>query len=207
LSLSQAISRRFRCLPTFQSQLFVPMDSNFTPMAAVRSCRFLELGESVPGRFYARCALGTARERRAWLSELDPEKLASLRHFRQRLSLAVGKSADQLWVLKSDQLKAHRAANSELERDLTRRLAAAAVQVEAVIGAFLMAKQETMRELGMPMTQTQELIHVLVEFMVLNQHGASGPVPIPPEILKPFPPELRRMFLPYEEGAAGPKSE
>src|SRR5258706_12926924 len=57
----------FHDCPSYRSARLMPFDSRYRPLKPERTCQHLEVGAATPpGRFYARCAVGTAADRQHW---------------------------------------------------------------------------------------------------------------------------------------------
>jgi hypothetical protein len=173
-------------------------------MAAIRSCGFLEGGQTETGHFYACCRLGDAQARLDWLKRLDPERLALLKTFRQALSMAVADAAEHLWALKGRQLHARRSLDLDDERKASAELDKGARDFEKVVETFLDGNAGPMARLGLPREDTSRLIRELLDDMVMRRSADTGPVPVSAELLSRFPPEVRAIFQPYEASRPEP---
>ena len=174
----------FRECPAYRSSRLVPFDSRYRPLRPERTCQHLEVGASATaGRFYARCAVGTAEERRRWA---DPERerlVAEAEAFTAIVEERLGGLTEQLWAAKARQLSAFESgaggaqATAELEEMAQRFL----VEMEAL----LRAETERLERLNLPLETCVELFREILARWV-PQRSAETPR-VPDELVERFP--------------------
>jgi len=104
------------------------------------------------GRFYARCALGDAQERRNWLAAVSPARLDRMRDLQEEFDRFAAPHRERLLAAKADVLRdpANRTLRRSLEQQLTGFL-------ESVTG-FLTERAARFQEVGLPVAQLYPLI-------------------------------------------------
>ncbi len=175
----------FRDCPAYRSAQLMPFDSRYRPLKPERTCQHLEVGNAaVAGRYYARCAVGTAEDRRRWA---DPERealVAEAEALTAAIEERMGGLTAELWAAKARQLAAMEhggsgaaAATAELE-DASRRYLA---DIETV----LVAEQARLDRLNLPLDTCMELFREVLARWV-RQRSAEQPA-IPDELVERFP--------------------
>jgi hypothetical protein len=176
----------FRDCPAYRSTRLVALDSRYRPLRPERTCNHLEVGtRDTLGRFYARCAVGTAEDRRRWA---DPEREAQVAE-----AAAVGAAmeqstaalVDRLWESKGRQLRAMSDGDpAELEA-ATRELRLHARQALQAIDAVMHQEAERLARLNLPVDTTMEFLTAVVERFV--EQRSAEPPSYPDEWVERFP--------------------
>ncbi|HXA29794.1 MAG TPA: hypothetical protein VN193_13730 [Candidatus Angelobacter sp.] len=177
----------FRDCPAYRSARLMPFDSRYRPLKPERTCQHLEVGiTSAAGRYYARCAVGTAEDRHHWR---DPERerlVAEAEALSEVMEVRMGVQTETLWLLKARQLQAFdsasggggaEAATGELERACRRFL----VDFEALMEE----EMERLDRLNLPLATVVELIREIL-LRWIPQRSAEQPG-IPDELVERFP--------------------
>ena len=177
----------FRDCPAYRSSRLMPFDSRYRPLKPERTCQHLQVGSTqVAGRYYARCAVGTAADRQHWT---DPERerlLAEVEALSEVIELRTGALTVALWAAKARQLQAMdnpsaggsaEAATAELEQMAGRYL----VEIEAVFEDEI----ERLKRLDLPLDTCMELFRELLQRWVPQRSGESPA--IPDELVERFP--------------------
>ena len=175
----------FRDCPAYRSARLVPLDSRHRPLRPERTCVHLEVGSSRAGRFYARCAAGTAADRALWA---DPERERALSDAEAITVAMEGRTAplvDRLWAAKGRQLRAIE-DHDGLARDR------AVAEQQAVVADFmgeievvLVEQRDRLDRLKLPLGTTLEFLRTLLDQFV-TQSNADTPT-IPDEWVERFP--------------------
>jgi hypothetical protein len=165
----------------------MPFDSRYRPLKPERTCQHLEVGStSAPGRYYARCAVGTAEDRLRWR---DPERerlVAEAEALTAVMEERMGAQTEELWRLKARQLHAldspstgasAGAATAELERFSRRYL----VEFEAA----LEDEMDRLDRLNLPLDTVVELVREIFQRWI-PQRSAETPA-VPDELVERFP--------------------
>jgi len=118
--------------------------------------------------------------------------------------VAVAEAAEHLWALKGRQLHARRSFDPDAEGKSTAELEMGAREFEKVLETFLDGNREAMAKLGLPREDTGRLLRALLDDMALRRSADTGPVPVSPELLSRFPPEVRAIFQPCEASRPEP---
>lgn len=165
----------------------MPLDSRYRPLQPERTCPHLEVGSTgVAGRFYARCAVGTAEDRERWR---DPERerlLAEVEALTAIMEVRLGDATASLWTAKARQLQALNSptpsgaaelVTAELEREVSRFL----VEIEAVFRD----ENERLERLNLPLDTCMELLRELFQRWVTQRSTEN--LGIPDELVERFP--------------------
>jgi hypothetical protein len=177
----------FRDCVAYRSARLMPFDSRYRPLKPERTCQHLEVGSAgVAGRYYARCAVGTAADRERWA---DPERerlLAEAEGLTRVIEERLGGLTEELWAAKARQLQALEspstgadadAATAGLER-LCRRFL---VEIEAVFED----EAERLERLHLPLDTCMDLFRELLTRWVA-QRSTESPT-VPDELVERFP--------------------
>lgn len=176
----------FRDCPAYRSARLVPLDSRHRPLRAERTCQHLEVGNAgQAGRFYARCAVGTAADRARWADPGRERALSDAQAITDAMEERTAALVDRLWAAKGRQMAAAE------ERDALGRDRAVGEQ-QAVVAEFMRAVEVVLTEQGdrlarldLPMGTTLEFLRTLLDQFVA-QAGAGTP-DIPDEWVERFP--------------------
>jgi anti-anti-sigma regulatory factor len=144
----------FEACPAFHAVTYVVADSTENPIGSVVSCRHL-VGGSLPntrGRYYARCALGPATDRRGWVQRIGAERLSKVRALQTEFDIFSRPYREELMRARAE---AARARSSDAERRLERTMSDF---LEAVAG-FLAEHEERFREVALPIGPLKHLLH------------------------------------------------
>lgn len=179
----------------FQPVRFIPLSSDYRPLAPVRTCRHL-VSRRAPGewgRWYGACALGDAAARRAWVAAVEPSRLGAIARLRGEMADINAPFIDQLWLLKGEQLEARSA-----QRDPSlyeQRMHDVGEQFVAQTGDFLRARRETLAEIDITVDAILYLLRVSVDHLITRTTGDVR-WEIPEEALARFSPQVRLFFRP-----------
>jgi hypothetical protein len=165
----------------------MPFDSRYRPLKPERTCQHLEVGQAkAAGRYYARCAVGTAADRARWTDPEREQLVAVAEQLTGIVEERMGARTEQLWAAKARQLSALEssagtgnaaAATAELEEVVQRYL----VEIEAL----LTAESALLERLNLPLATCMELFRELLARWV-PQRSAENPR-IPDELVERFP--------------------
>jgi hypothetical protein len=178
----------FHDCPAYRSQRLLPLDSRYRPLAPERTCQHLEVGTrtTAPGRFYGRCAVGTAEDRKGWA---DPERerlLAEVEALQEVMEERMGQLTQQLITAKGAQLAAFSTPGQG------RGVEAATAEVHRLARAYMVGiealceeEAERLQRLNLPLDTLMELFRVVFDRWV-TQRSMETPV-IPDELVERFP--------------------
>lgn len=162
----------------------MPFDSRYRPLKPERTCQHLEVGAAqAAGRYYARCAVGSAADRERWA---DPERerlLAVAEELSRVVEERLGTLTEELWAAKARQLAAFEnaggaaAATAELEQVTQRFL----VDIEVL----LVAERARMEQLNLPVATCMQLFREVLARWI-QQRSAEAPR-VPDELVERFP--------------------
>jgi anti-anti-sigma regulatory factor len=144
----------FQGCPAFQAVTYVVADSTNQPIGSVVSCRHLVSG-STPGRqgrYYARCALGTAADRRAWADRVGPERLSKVRVLQSEFDFFSRPYREQLMHLKAEVAQAR-------SDEATRRLERTMADFLKAVDVFLLENEGRFREIALPIGPLKHLLY------------------------------------------------
>jgi hypothetical protein len=96
------------CCATFQAATFTVADLRHQPLRTTLTCAHLTVGNGVNngGRFYPRCALGSADERLRWLATVGTARLEVVRSLEEVFEAEMAVRRDQLLDAKVGVLEA-----------------------------------------------------------------------------------------------------
>jgi hypothetical protein len=163
------------------------LDSRYRPLKPERTCQHLDVGSTaVAGRYYGRCAVGTAADRQRWAGPDREQQLAEAEALTAAIEARMGGLTEQLWAAKARQLQAFDhggdAAEAELATATLERLARSyLVDVEALF------REERARldRLNLPLDTCMELFTEILARWI-TQRSAETPT-IPDELVERFP--------------------
>jgi hypothetical protein len=177
----------FRDCPAYRYARLMPLDSRYRPLQPERTCQHLQVGSAATaGRYYARCAVGTAEDRARWG---DPERerlLAEAEALTAIMEARLGDATQELWAAKARQLQALNSpspsghaevATAELERAVRRYL----VGIEAVFEDEI----ARLERLNLPLDTCMELLRELLQRWIPQRSAET--LPIPDELVERFP--------------------
>lgn len=175
----------FRDCPAYRSARLLPFDSRYRPLKPERTCQHLEVGATqAAGRYYARCAVGTAADRQRWA---DPERerlLAVAEGLSRVVEERLGALTEELWTAKARQLAAFEGSGGDA--------AAATADLEAVARRFLVGIEallteeiDRLEQLNLPVATCMELFREIFARWV-PQRSAETPR-VPDELVERFP--------------------
>jgi hypothetical protein len=144
----------FEGCPAFQAVTYVVADSTNQPIGTVASCRHLLSGSSPgrQGRYYARCALGTAADRKAWAGRVGPERLSKVRALQAEFDLFSRPYREQMMQLKAEVAEVS-------ADDAERRLERAMADFLKAVDGFLADNEDRFREIALPVGPLKHLLH------------------------------------------------
>ncbi len=177
----------FHDCPAYRSLRLLPLDSRYRPLQPERTCQHLEVGSAhVAGRFYARCAVGTAADRQGWA---DPERerlLAEAEALTEVLDARTGRLTEELVAAKANQLRALSTP------DEGRSASAATVELEGAIARYMVEvrallddEADRLERLHLPRESLLALFDEIFARWV-RQRSMETP-PIPDEVVERFP--------------------
>jgi hypothetical protein len=178
--------------PAYRPSEYVALDTQYQPLPAVWTCRHLQVGV-MPGMassHYARCRLGTAQQRQAWVAGLLADRVAALRDISREISLVVKPQLKDLWGAKGRQL------SSVFDPRATGELQRAVDEIFSLIETFLDENQDRMTRLGLPPEATRALIREALAEWVRSPTPEASAFDLSDEALVRFPPEIRDFLRP-----------
>lgn len=184
----------FDACPAYQQTQFVPLDTQYRTLDSIWTCSNLDLGRitGAPWRHFARCRIGDAQARRAWVRNVREDRLAVARGMQRAMAPLMAERVTELWALKGRQLAAptgsedHAAATAELLRRGNDFLTA--------IEGFFEDNAGDMRRLDLPIDATVDLFREIV-YRWVDQPNAEIPQ-INEAALSRFPEEARALLMP-----------
>ena len=164
----------------------MPFDSRYRPLKPERTCQHLEVGAATPpGRFYARCAVGTAADRQHWRDPAREQLLAEAEALTTVVEERLGARTEELWVLKARQLQAMEEAGAGSAAEATWELEQATRRFMVDIEAVLREQADRLDRLDLPLDTCMELFREIFLRWV-PQRSAETPT-IPDELVERFP--------------------
>jgi anti-anti-sigma regulatory factor len=142
----------FTACPTFQAVGFIAADSMNQPLGERVTCRHLTTGKGTAGRFYPRCALGSASQRLRWLMAVTPARLEVMRVLQEEFDQHTLPQRSELFRAKAA------AAEAPQDRHLAEQLQ---TMVQAFItdaSAFLAEREQRYREVGLSVSDLVVLL-------------------------------------------------
>jgi len=175
----------FRDCPAYRSARLLPFDSRYRPLKPERTCQHLEVGAArAAGRYYARCAVGTAADRQRWADPEREELLAVAEGLSRVVEERLGGLTEELWTAKARQLRAFEGGGGDA--------AAATAELEAVARRFLVdievllnTESDRLERLNLPVATCMELFREILARWV-PQRSAETPR-VPDELVERFP--------------------
>lgn len=176
----------FRDCPAYRSARLMPFDSRYRPLKPERTCQHLEVGSrSAAGRYYARCAVGTAEDRQHWR---DPERerlVAEAEELSEVMELRMGAQTEALWLLKARQLQAMESPNGGGAEAATVELERACRSYLVDFEALMEEEMERLDRLNLPLATVVELIREILLRWIPQRSGEQPS--IPDELVERFP--------------------
>ena len=176
----------FHECPAYRSARLMPLDSRYRPLKPERTCQHLEVGAATAaGRFYARCAVGTAADRQRWRDPDREQLLAESEALTAVIEERLGTRTEELWVLKARQLQAMEGAGTSSAAEATWELEQATRRFMVDIEAVLRDEADRLDRLNLPLDTCMELFREIFLRWV-PQRSAETPT-IPDELVERFP--------------------
>jgi hypothetical protein len=176
----------FHACPAYRSARLMPFDSRYRPLKPERTCQHLEVGATqVAGRYYARCAVGTAADRERWADPEREQLLAVAEGLSRVVEERLGTLTEQLWTAKARQLSAFESSGGADAAAATAELEAVAARFLVEIEALLNDEQERLEQLNLPVATCMELFREIFARWV-PQRSAETPR-VPDELVERFP--------------------
>jgi hypothetical protein len=176
----------FRDCPAYRSARLIALDSRYRPLPPSRTCQHLDVGSTATsGRYYARCAVGTAADRARWGGPQRERLLADAEAVTAALERHTGGLSDELWAAKGRQLRAIQADDAVEREQATAELQRIADAMLAGLGEALDAEQERLERLSLPKDTTIAFLRAVIDRFV--QQSSAEPVAIPDEWVERFP--------------------
>jgi hypothetical protein len=184
----------FEGCPAFQQSQFVPLNTQYRPLDSLWTCTNLDIGRipTAPWRHFARCRIGDARSRLAWVGRVREDRVAVARALQREMAPLMAGRVAELWALKGRQLAT--AAGTEEHASATAELLRQGNVFLSTMDAFLEDHSAEMQHLGVPIEATVDLFREIV-YRWVDQPNAEIPT-IGPEALENFPEEARVLLLP-----------
>ena len=160
----------FADCPAYQAVTFHAADSMNRPLGTRLTCRHLVTGVDPArrGRFYPRCALGSAEERLRWVALVSPAKLEVVRAIQEEFDRFSWQHREELVEAKARLMASpgEEQLRTELERLLDSFLGA--------IGMFLSEREERLGEVGLPADALMLLIEEWSRAWVTSRRTGSA---------------------------------
>ena len=193
-------SQDFHGCAAYQPGQFVGLDTGYRPMPAVWTCGHLEPAPTAKrSRYYARCRIGDAVARDAWVASQSLDRLAAIRALSDELNPVLAGMVTPLWAEKARQLRSE--VDTAEWRDATARLRELGGQFMVNMEAAFEEHAERLLALGFPIEPCLHLFDDLIARWI-EQPTAETPL-IPDSALDAFPPDTRVFFKPdYVDASA-----
>jgi anti-anti-sigma factor len=139
----------------FQAISFIAADSGNRRLGSWLTCRHLESGADPrqTGRFYPKCSLGDAGERRRWVARVRSERLEVVRALQEEFDRFSQSHRELLFAARAKALA--EPADWQLRQDLDRLVA----DYRQAIASFLALREERFEDVGLPIAPLLELFH------------------------------------------------
>jgi hypothetical protein len=179
----------------FQPVRFIPLSSEYRPLAPALTCRHLISRKlpAEPGRWYAACAIGDVSARRAWVDAVSPTRLEAIARLREEMAGLNATFIDQLWGLKGQQLEARQFQRDEAFID--RQMQQVAERFIAQTGAFLADHLQALEAIDVTADSILYLLRISVDHLIKRSTGEVR-WEIPESALAEFSPPVRLFFRP-----------
>jgi hypothetical protein len=152
---------------------------------------------NMPSSHYARCRLGTAEQREAWVASLRAERVEALRDLSRELTVAMEPKLQGLWQAKGRQL------SSRFDAQAMSELQVAVDEILGLIDSFLEENEERMTRLGLPPEASRALIReALAEWV--SSPTAEPSREVSDSVLDRFPSEIRDFLRPTSTSTSTP---
>jgi len=190
----------FRGCAAYQPNQFVGLDTGYRPLSVVWTCAHLESAPTAQrSRYYAKCRIGDAVARGAWVASQRVDRLAAIRALSDEMSPVFADMITPLWAEKARQLRSE--AGTAEWRDATARLRELGGQFMVRLEAAFEEQAERLLALGFPIEPCLRLFDDLIARWI--EQPTTEPPVIPDSALDPFPPDTRVFFKPdYVDASA-----
>ena len=184
----------FNDCPAYQRTQFVPLDTQYRPLASIWTCVNLDFGRMprAQWRHFARCRVGTAEDRLAWVAQVREDRLTVVRAIQAEMAPMMAKQVTDLWTAKGRQLAA--AAGTEEHEDASAELGRLIQRFLTSTEAFFEDHDREMAVLSLPISATMDLFRELLDSWA-EQPNAEVPT-VSEAALARFPEEARILFTP-----------
>jgi hypothetical protein len=186
---------RFEGCPAYQPLELITLDLSFQSLGQIRICRHLGTRQlDRPGHgWYGACRLGDLGAREGWSAAVGADRLRKIRTLRQEMEALTSPFAKRLWELKAQHLQTLSVGFRVPE--LVLEMATLAQRFVTDIREFLLAHQDQLDDLHLPLDACVELVRVTVQRLI-EQPSAAVDWDVPDEIVVRFPDEVRLFFRP-----------
>jgi anti-anti-sigma factor len=158
------------------------------PLGSRLTCQHLTVGADAQakGRFYPRCALGTAAARKRWVAEVGQARLDVMRALREEFDAWVEPRRRRLFEAKARALEnpGRTAPRERLEREL--------VDFRVAITGFLAERKPRFEDVGLPLQPLARLVDEWARAWVDSRH--LGALRLSASAFAAFPPQARAFF-------------
>jgi hypothetical protein len=176
----------FRDCPAYRSAKLVPFDSRYRPLKPERTCQHLEVGSAqAAGRYYARCAVGTAADRQRWADPVREALVAEAEALTAIVEARLGGLTEALWTAKARQLAAFESGSSGDATAATAELEHVAQRLLIEMAGLLNSESARLERLDLPVATCMEMFREVFARWV-PQRSAERPR-IPDELVERFP--------------------
>jgi hypothetical protein len=184
----------FSGCPAYQRAQFVPLDTQYRPLASIWTCGNLDFGHMPRAhwRHFARCRVGSQENRMAWVAQVREDRMAVVRAIQTEMAPMMAAQVTELWAAKGRQLAA--AGDPENRDEASVELRRLTERFLTNIEAFFEDHDREMAVLSLPIDATVDLFRDLLEAWA-EQPNAEVPT-ISEAALARFPEEARILFTP-----------
>jgi hypothetical protein len=147
------------------------------------------------GHYYGACQLGDAKGRQQWVHRIGADRIRSIQLLRADVMPIAQGFVDDMAVLKTGQLEAHRSGTDQAE--IRARMKERGQRYLEEFELFLSARTDLLESAGMPQPAVMQLARQWVdEFLAETWARSQGDPHLPDDLLAALPDLVRVFYAP-----------